>query len=104
MTTPTITVTSCDGCGESFRGCDETMCPACKSPAPGAPEAASELDALAEFAGLNLRLEHDDDAPMPWAVWGSDGIDAEDLLGAGESPSEAIEDARNTIRGWEVAS
>jgi hypothetical protein len=63
----------------------------------------AELDALAVFGGLHLRLEHDEAAPMPWAVWGSDGGDDEDIIGAGDSPSEAIEDARHTIRGWRVS-
>lgn len=66
--------------------------------------AGAELDALAEFAGLNLRLEHDPDAPLPWAVWGSDGIEAEDIAGAGVTASEAIEDARAQIRTWVEAA
>lgn len=63
----------------------------------------AELDALAVFAGLNLRIEHDAAAPLPWAVWGSDGIEDEDIIGAGESPSEAIEDARAQVRMWAEA-
>lgn len=43
-------------------------------------------------------LEEDADAPMPFAVW-LDG----DLLGVGESQSEALEDARKKVRGWEYA-
>lgn len=67
-------------------------------------DSCRELDALAEFSGLNLRLENDAEAPMPWAVWGSDGIEAEDIAGAGVTASEAIEDARNQIRTWVEAA
>ncbi len=67
-------------------------------------EHAEELDGLAEYAGLNLRLEHDPEAPMLWAVWGGDGWNDEEIIGAGDSPSEAIEDARRQIRAWEEKS
>ena len=64
-------------------------------------ETCDELDALAEFAGMNLRFDHDESAPLPWAVWGGDGIDNEDIIGAGASPSEALEAAREQVRQWE---
>lgn len=69
----------------------------------GTPNASdqAEIDALAEWSGLNLRLDHDESAPLPWAVWYTIPESGdEDILGAGESPSEAIEDARNTARQW----
>lgn len=64
---------------------------------------APDVDALAELAGLNLDLEYDPDAPMPFAVWSEDETGEQDIIGAGASPSEAIEDARNTVRGWEAS-
>lgn len=65
---------------------------------------APDVDELADLSGLNLGLEYDPSAPMPWAVWSEGTEPGEvDILGAGWSPGEAIEDARNTIRGWEAA-
>lgn len=70
-------------------------------------DSCRELDALAEYYGANLRLDHDPDAPMPWAVWATlfpEESDYEDIAGAGVTASEAIEDARAQIRTWiEVA-
>lgn len=79
--------------------CGGTLCPACVQRLDS--EHAEELDGLAEYAGLNLRLEHDPEAPMLWAVWGGDGWDEEEIIGAGDSPSEAIEDARQQIQRWD---
>lgn len=40
-------------------------------------------------------LEHDPEAPLPYAVWfGSE------ILGAGQTPDEAIDEARATVRHW----
>lgn len=55
---------------------------------------------LTELAGAHVRIERDDDAPMPWAVWCKTPCGEEDIIGGGESGSEAIEEARATIRGW----
>lgn len=61
----------------------------------------AELDILAEYAGLNLWVEHNEENPSPFAVFADleDGIS--ELIGSGDSESEAIEAARVTIRGWE---
>lgn len=42
-------------------------------------------------------LDLDPEAPMLYAVWCDD-----DILGAGDSAEEAIEDARDTVAGWEA--
>jgi hypothetical protein len=63
------------------------------------------LDALAFAHGLELRISHDPSAPMPYAVWAwapeCETEDDADILGAGESESEAVEMARKQIRIWE---
>lgn len=60
-----------------------------------------ELANLADYAGMDLRFECDPDAPLLWAVWGAErGEVNEDIVGAGNTPIEAIDDARKTIRGW----
>jgi hypothetical protein len=41
-------------------------------------------------------VDHDEDAPEPWAVW----LDGE-IIGVGEAESEALEDAIQTVREWE---
>lgn len=65
---------------------------------------SAELDELAALAGVErLSADYDPDAPLPWAVWVCGDSDELDLIGAGESCSEAIEDARNTVRGWEAS-
>lgn len=63
-----------------------------------------ELDALAEYFGVNLELDEpraqDPEAPMQWAVW----IllpDTHDIIGSGETPGEAIAEARQTLLQWE---
>ena len=63
---------------------------------------AAELHRLAELACLNLRIENDADAPMPWAVWGSDPTadEPEDIIGAGKTASDAIDQARALIAQW----
>ncbi len=82
--------------------CGGVLCAFCEANDLG--ECNTELDALAEAAGLNLRLDLDRDAPLLWAVWSHDGNGSdEDIIGAGDSPSAALEDARKTIRGWEAA-
>ncbi len=52
---------------------------------------------LLDFAPAGTWLEEDADAPERFAVWSPEG----DIIGAGETASEAIEDARATIRTWE---
>ncbi len=54
------------------------------------------IDVLNEFAP-GAWLEHDTDAPAPFAVWSED----DEIIGAGETASEAIVDAHATVRGWE---
>jgi hypothetical protein len=46
--------------------------------------------------GQAFRVDHDEDAPEPWAVW----LDGE-IIGVGEAESEALEDAIQTVREWE---
>lgn len=64
-----------------------------------------DLDALAEYFAENLLLDHDADAPLPWAVWcdfdGNDGMGDREIIGAGETPTAAIDEARETLRKWE---
>ncbi len=65
------------------------------------------LDALAYAHGVELRIEHDTDAPLPYAVWcwdpcEVDGKELADIIGAGETESEAIDEARRQIRKWEA--
>lgn len=67
-----------------------------QTPATPAPTDASSF-ALLDFAPKGSWLEHDETAPMPFAVWSPEG----DILGAGECASEAIEEARATVRVWE---
>lgn len=64
---------------------------------------SDELADLAEDHGVIVRIEHDLEAPSPWAVWSEDpdGI-PDEILGAGETRSEAIEEACATMRGWKV--
>ena len=54
------------------------------------------------FAPADSRLDRDPSAPMLWAVWYpcSDEADDFDILGAGNTPEEAIADARRTVAGW----
>lgn len=44
-------------------------------------------------------LDVDPEAPMLYAVWCDD-----DILGAGDTAEEAIDDARDTVAGWEEAA
>lgn len=60
-----------------------------------------ELDRLAYAAGCNLEIEYDTSAPMPWAVWAwSDTESEREIIGAGNTDREAIEDARATVAHW----
>jgi hypothetical protein len=70
-------------------------------------EQREALDSLAYAHGLELRIEHDESAPLPFAVWCWDpcedgGKDNADIIGAGESESEAIDAARKQLRIWEA--
>lgn len=62
------------------------------------------LDALAIAAGVNLEIEHDESNPAPFAVWSENPEDEDDfnIIGSGDTESEAIEAARETVRGWEA--
>ena len=54
--------------------------------------------------GVELRLKHDDAAPMPFAVWcwGPDDDESDaDIIGAGQTESEALDAARVQLRAWE---
>jgi hypothetical protein len=51
---------------------------------------------LLDFAPAGSYLLEDADAPLRFSVWCDD-----DIIGAGETASEAIEEARATVRGWE---
>jgi hypothetical protein len=53
--------------------------------------------ALLDFAPGAYLQEEPSGAPMPFAVWLDD-----EIIGAGECPSEAIEEARRTTRSWEA--
>ncbi len=63
------------------------------------------LDALAYAHGMELRIDHDPDAPSPFAVWGwAPDYEVEedaDIIGTGETESEAVEAARRQMRIWE---
>lgn len=69
----------------------------------------ADVDALAEFAGIELRLRRDEDAPPQWrwAVWGwSPDVETEDksqIVGSGENPTAAIDGARRQIQEWRDA-
>ncbi len=70
-----------------------------------ATDSCAFLDSLATFHGVELRIEHDIDAPMQYSVWcwcpeSETEADA-DLIGAGESESEAVDEARKAMRLWE---
>lgn len=52
---------------------------------------------LAQEQGIAYRVEQDNTAPQPWAVWADD----DEILGAGDSLDEALEDAVNQLRSWE---
>ncbi len=64
------------------------------------------LDALAYAHGLELRIVHDPSAPRPFAVWGwAPDYEVEedaDIIGCGETESEAIDEARKQLRKWEA--
>jgi hypothetical protein len=68
-------------------------------------EQREALNALAYAHGLELEIEEDDDAPMLWAVWAwkpeCETYEDADIIGAGDSESEAIEEARKQLRIWE---
>jgi hypothetical protein len=57
---------------------------------------AADSFTLLDFAPAGTYLHHDADAPLAYAVW-CDG----DIIGAGESASEAVAEARRTVRVWE---
>jgi len=69
-----------------------------------APAHQAELDSLAEFAGCEMRFDFDVYAPMTWAVWATYEDGETEIIGAGEAPSEALEEARVTVRGWNDVS
>jgi len=56
----------------------------------------TESFALLDFAPKGSWLDHDRTAPLPFAVWSPEG----DILGAGMTAVEAIEDARATVEAW----
>jgi hypothetical protein len=58
------------------------------------------LRTLAQAVGVTYRIEYDQTAPLPWAVWttGDDGI--QDIIGAAYTREGAIEDARKQLRAW----
>lgn len=61
------------------------------------PWSAAELRSLVNLpSGSELR--EDREAPQPFAVWLDD-----DIIGAGATAREAIEDAHATVREWEAA-
>ena len=65
---------------------------------------SEELTELAAQTDGALYFDRDETAPKLWAVWIDLGAGGEDIIGAGDSPSEALEDARATVRGWEASS
>ncbi len=57
--------------------------------------------ALLEFAPAGSYLDHDETAPLPYAVWYPlPDCSGYDILGAGESAEAAIRDARATVDSW----
>jgi predicted RNase H-like HicB family nuclease len=45
----------------------------------------------------DIRIEYDEDAPLLWSVW---CVECEDIIGAGDTEEEALNDALDTIAGW----
>ncbi len=66
--------------------------------------AAADSFSLLDFAPKGSYLEEDDEAPMLFAVWYPTDDGDFDILGAGATASEAIEDARKQVRLWESNS
>lgn len=59
------------------------------------------LDSLAECFGCNLQWDHCDGLD---GVWYQDPVSSEwDIIGSGETRSEAIDAARTQLRAWEHA-
>jgi hypothetical protein len=71
-------------------------------------DTATELDLLAQAHGMELRLERDEKAPKLFAVWGwspdDETEDDRDIIGAGDTETEAINDARETMRSWSAVT
>ena len=47
----------------------------------------------------NYRLDFDLTAPLPYAIW---DVVNEDIVGAGETPEAAFNDARSRVKSWAV--
>jgi hypothetical protein len=64
-----------------------------------------EVLRLARLVGVDIRIEDDVDAPMQFSLWAvdrfADAGEMGELVGSGEALSEAIDDARVTLRGWQ---
>ncbi|HEY3493358.1 MAG TPA: hypothetical protein VGK73_01680 [Polyangiaceae bacterium] len=61
-------------------------------------ESQSRCDELAEEYGIDLRLEYDGDAPMPYAIWSDD-----EIVGAGTTELSALRDAEEQLAAWSEA-
>jgi hypothetical protein len=61
-------------------------------------DAADQDEAFLKLHGFVV--VDDKDAPQRFSVWSDNRTDV-DIIGAGDTRSEAIEDARKTVRGWE---
>jgi hypothetical protein len=61
----------------------------------------TDLTAIAECFGVNLRIEEDPTAPLRFGVWCEDPATGEtELIGASNSAGEAIDEARQQLRKW----
>ncbi len=62
---------------------------------------ANSLEALGDMVDFPIKLVEDPTAPLLWAVWCELPSDEGwDIAGAGDAPSEAIEEARAQFRFW----
>lgn len=66
------------------------------------PTMTAELDVMAEWFGVNLRIE-DATEEHPFAVWCEIDCDGtEDIIGTGQTAAEAVEVARGQLLEREV--
>lgn len=98
----------CTACGVTgCRNDDGTVCPPCGScdgerfHRAGCPESdaganITETETLVAHAADGMALIRDASAPMLFAVYSTEG----EILGAGNTSTEALADARKTIEGW----
>jgi hypothetical protein len=66
---------------------------------------ADLLERLLDEHGYVLDIEHspDGETPLPFGVWCRGGAQGDDLIGTGETMTEALAEAVNAARAWEAA-